>query len=49
MNLRTAKLLKKSATAEGKNPSEIKRWWLGLNWRERTVERKRLRTRLEEE
>jgi hypothetical protein len=49
MNQRTAKLLKKSATGEGKTPGEIKRWWLSLNWHERTAERKRLRTRLEEE
>lgn len=49
MSQRIAKLLKKSAAAEGKLLSEIKRWWRSLNWRERTAERKRLRARLEED
>jgi len=42
MNQRTAKMLHRYATQEGKSPKDVKKWWMSLNAEERTKERKRI-------
>ncbi|HET9514894.1 MAG TPA: hypothetical protein VFO95_13260 [Gemmatimonadales bacterium] len=48
MNQKTVKLLKRWASAESKNPKEVRAWWRReLNQFQRAVERRRIRTALE--
>jgi hypothetical protein len=48
VNQKTVKLLKRLASAESKNPKEVRAWWRReLNKSQRAVERRRIRTALE--
>jgi hypothetical protein len=48
MNQKTVKLLKRLASAESKNPKEVRAWWRReLNKSQRAVERRRILTALE--
>lgn len=48
VNQKTVKLLKRWASAESKNPKEVRAWWRReLNQFQRAVERRRIRTALE--
>jgi len=49
MNEKTAKLLKKFASATSQNEREVKRWWHTLNQHERASERKKMQDRLSED
>lgn len=48
MNQKTAKMLSRYASQTGKESDVLKKWWETLLWKQRTVERARIRKELEE-
>lgn len=46
MNKTVAKLLSKYAVISEQNNKELKKWWNTLDWREKTIERKRIEEEL---
>lgn len=42
MNQKTARLLKRHARIAGKKEADVKKWWNGLGWKQRELERRRL-------
>ncbi len=42
MNQKTVKFLRQYASHSGSNIKELKTWWKGLSWTEKTAERKRM-------
>ncbi len=49
MNQKTVKLLNNYARLHNKKKREVRRWWLSLNWKERTQERKKILKELQQE
>ncbi|MGQ0733390.1 MAG: hypothetical protein ACT4QD_07000 [Acidobacteriota bacterium] len=46
MNQKTARLLKRSASASGKSAREVKKRWLSLSHKQRGPERQRIKAEL---
>jgi hypothetical protein len=42
MNGKTVSQLRYFSSKEGRKFKEIKQWWKSLNWKEKTIERKRI-------
>ena len=42
MNGKTVSQLRHFSSEEGRKFKEIKKWWKSLNWKEKTIERKRI-------
>ena len=45
MNQKTAKVLKRWAASAGKSAKEAKKWWLGLNSKQRGIEGRKIRVK----
>ena len=46
MNQKTAKMLKKWATHTSGDYEKLKKWWVSLNWQQKTRERKKILSQL---